>query len=94
MEARQLCQSCFILLLVIGIGCILGGPLLDKAVEAAKLDSVLSPEELRDDKLREHTQDLIKRTEKQYWPVWLVLGAIIVTVSGVGLRASAATKIK
>jgi len=79
------------LLLLIGIGCTLGGPLLDQAIQAAKLDAVLSPDELQDENIRKQTQDLIRRTEKQYWPLWLLLGLTILTISTIGLKSTPAT---
>lgn len=92
MDAKATCQICFLLVLVIGLGCIVFGPALDAAVKAAKLDAVLSPEELTDKKMRSRTQALIDRTAKEYWPVWLGLGLMLVTVSVVGLRAAATIK--
>jgi hypothetical protein len=92
MDAKAICQVCFLLVLLIGLGCVIFGPALNAAVKAAKLDAVLSPEELTDKKVRDRTQDLIERTAKQYWPVWLGLGLMLVTVSVVGLRAAATIK--
>jgi hypothetical protein len=74
---------------MIGIVCGIGGPLLDEAVVAALLDATLTPQELKNDELRERTRQMIDRTARRYWPIWVGLGAGLVVVSIIGLRATA-----
>src|SRR5262245_20350816 len=59
MDAKATCQICFLLVLVIGLGCIFFGPALDAAVKAAKLDAVLSPEELTNKKCKAERKTLL-----------------------------------
>jgi hypothetical protein len=86
MEPRALSQLCFILVLIIGLGCILAGPALDTTYPHFQLDVVLTPEELQDDALRERTlEDLKRNNRRRDWPFWLMVGAALVAVGGVGL---------
>jgi hypothetical protein len=56
MTPKAICRSCFVGILLIEILCGIGGPLLDEAVAAALLDATLTPQELKDDELRERTR--------------------------------------
>jgi hypothetical protein len=88
-ERRALSQLCFILVAMIGVGCILVGPALDVSRPDFQLDVVLTPEELRDDALRERTLAELKRNNhRRDWPYWAVAGAILTAVGSIGLFAS------
>jgi hypothetical protein len=89
MKPKAICHACFIGILLLGIACAIGGPLFDEAVRAARLDATLTPQELRDDALRARTRDLIDRTGRRYWPIWVSIGGALVVVSVIGLRATA-----
>ena len=88
MEPRVLSQLCFILVLVIGLGCIVAGPALDTTYPYFQLDVVLTPEELQDDATRERTLEELKRNDRRRdWLYWVVVGLSLVAVGGVGLFA-------
>jgi hypothetical protein len=87
MTPKTTCRYCFLGVLLIGLACSVGGPLLDEAVALALLDATLTPQELKDDELRERTQNMIDRAAHRYWPIWVVVGAGVVVVSTIGLKA-------
>src|SRR5262245_33968520 len=75
MEPRAVYQLCFLLVLLIGLGCILAGPALDATYPYFQLDGVLSREQLQDDALRERTLEELKRNNRRRdWPFWLLAG--------------------
>jgi hypothetical protein len=70
-------------LLLVGFGLVIV-PLLP----VSRLDVVLTPDQLRDEVVREETLEMLEKAGGNEWLVWTVSGAAVSAISVVGLRLS------
>lgn len=78
-------RSCFVALLVVGLGFLLIGMAVEPFMPVFALDRVLTPEELADPEKRQATQALLERAQGNRWLIWSLAGIIVAVLSGVGL---------
>ena len=88
MSPYQTIRLCFTLVMLVGIGCLVVGPALDSLYPYQKLEVVLSPEELADRQVHDQTLAILKKGSRQDWPFWVLLGASLIGIGLVGLRAA------
>jgi hypothetical protein len=89
MDATARIQLCFVLIILAGVGCIMGGPALDVIHPHFQLDHVLGPAELKDEATLHQTLEILERSSpRRDWPFWMLLGLGLVTLGGVGLHAT------
>ncbi|MCG8583362.1 MAG: hypothetical protein MI757_01450 [Pirellulales bacterium] len=79
---------CFIATILLGLAFVVIGILVITRLPIFQLDVVLSPEELKDDALRESTMAILKKASGNQWLFWTIGGAANVLVGTIGLLAN------
>ncbi|HEV7280944.1 MAG TPA: hypothetical protein VGN57_12135 [Pirellulaceae bacterium] len=86
----QIAGLCLIGALLGGLACVFLGSQLDTILPHFLLDHVLSPEELRDEAIRDRTLEALKAAKSGHARYWYLVGGLLVIISGVGLWAISA----
>ena len=79
-------RFCFKALFVVGMGYLLIGMFLVPYLPYFQLDAVLTKAELADQGKRQATLELLKRASGNQWLFWSVAGALVSSLSAIGLR--------
>lgn len=78
-------RFCFASLLVVGLGLLLIGLVIEPMTPYIALDCVLTPTELADPIKRESMMAVLEKAEGNRWLLWALAGIIVIALSGVGL---------
>src|SRR5579883_173765 len=82
----RITQTCFIVLIAVGLGFLFVGLLVKPIMPYIQLDRVLTPEELLDPNKRDATVALLKKAAGNEWLFWTASGLVVTVTSGIGLR--------
>ncbi len=78
-------RFCFKALLVVGLVLLLFGLFVVPVSPQFQLDAVLSKAEFADQGKRQATLELLKRASGNQWLLWSVTGALVSSLSAIGL---------
>jgi hypothetical protein len=87
MKPSSIQQACYTLAILLGMGCLVLGPVIKSSRPHFLLDHVLTPEQLRDQSLRERTLAQLKQNENLDWTLPSIGGLLLIAVGTVGLSA-------
>jgi amino acid transporter len=85
---EHICQICFGVLLLVGVGFLFVGLAVVPLLPHFQLDAVLSPGELANPDKRDATLSLLKKAAGNQWLFWAAGGLVVTCTSAIGLWAA------